>query len=146
MVQEASHKNPPPTEAGGHAPPPDGNKWATRRFVDSDESKKRLITRPHGTASRRTPSSVATRKKAKPICTGRPVLSGDTHTSVLYNRKKAKPIYAGRPVLSVDTHTSVYYFCFSSFIFLPPANGTTSPRKATGASKACQQLVKHDSS
>jgi hypothetical protein len=121
MVQEASHKNPPPTEAGGHAPPPDGNKWATRRFVDSDESKKRLITRPHGTASPRTPSSVATRKKAKPICTGRPVLSG-------------------------DTHTSVYCFCFSSFIYLPLANGTTSPRKASGASKACQQLVKHVSS
>ena len=120
-MQEASHKNPPPPRrgGGGHAPPPDGNKWATRRFVASDESKRRLITRSHGSASRRTPSSVATRKKAKPICTGRPVLSG-------------------------DTHTSVYCFCFSSFIYLPLAHGTISPWKESGASKACQQLVKHN--
>ena len=50
--------------------------------------KRRLITRPHGTASSRTPSSVATRKKAKPIYTGRPVLSGDMCAVVALLQKR----------------------------------------------------------
>lgn len=50
--------------------------------------KRGLITRPHGTASSRTPSSVATRKKAKPIYTGRPVLSGDMCAVVALSQKR----------------------------------------------------------